>query len=73
MAIVKVVKCPNGATVRIHDDYLPKTPEENERRIQALWDTVYRILAAHEQRDAEKAALEAEARAASGTKDESDV
>ena len=28
MAIVKTVKCPNGATVRIHDDYLPETPEE---------------------------------------------
>ena len=47
MAIVKTVKCPNGATVRIHDDYLPETPEENARRIHALWETVYRILAAH--------------------------
>lgn len=53
MAIVKTVKCPNGVTVRIHDDYLPETPEENARRIHALWETVYRILAAHEH-DGEK-------------------
>jgi len=54
MAVVREFTCPNGVKVRIHDDYLPDTPEENARRIRRLWDIAYQILARHEREKEEK-------------------
>lgn len=45
MAIVKTVKCPNGATVIFNDKYLTRDPEERERRRAEAWAVAYRIAA----------------------------
>ena len=44
MALVMEHKCPNGGTVRIFDDFLPDTPEENERRRRETQRIAMRIL-----------------------------
>ena len=43
MALAKVIKCPNGATVRIYDDALAPTKEENDRRLRDAWDFAEKI------------------------------
>lgn len=43
MAVVMTIKASNGATVRIHDDYLPKTDEEARRRRAAAQKELNRI------------------------------
>lgn len=43
MAVVATYKTSNGATVRIHDDYLPKTEEENLRRKAIIQNNLNRI------------------------------
>ena len=44
MALVMEHKCPNGGTVRIFDDCLPDTSEENERRRRETQRIAMRIL-----------------------------
>ncbi|MBP3541850.1 MAG: hypothetical protein J6K72_08600 [Clostridia bacterium] len=44
VALVMEHKCPNGGTVRIFDDCLPDTPEENERRRRETQRIAMRIL-----------------------------
>lgn len=43
MAVVKTMITSNGATVRFHDDYLPRTEEENQRRRKAAEETLGRL------------------------------
>ena len=44
MAIVKEFVTPGGCRVRIHDDELPKTPEELKRRQRAMYEVCAMIL-----------------------------
>ena len=40
--IVQTVKCPNGATVLISGDFLPKNNAERQERRRAAWAQTYR-------------------------------
>lgn len=43
MALVREIKTRNGATVRIYDDCLAKTPEERQRRREIAQQNLNRI------------------------------
>ena len=43
MALVKTIKARNGATVRIYDDCLAKTPEERQKRREIAQKNLNRI------------------------------
>lgn len=49
MAIIAEGRLPCGAYARIHDDRLPKTPEENE----AAWANFWRVVHAQLREDLE--------------------
>lgn len=40
--IVQTVKCPNGATVLIAGNFLPKNDAERQERRRAAWAQTYR-------------------------------
>lgn len=62
MAIVREIKCPNGATVAIHDDaYRDASPEEIQRRWDAVGEAIRRI-----DRNAQRAQRSTSAQAVSG-------
>ena len=58
--IVQTVKCPNGATVLVVGDFLPRNDVERQERRRAAWAQTYRN------------AINIEARKAAGKKGETD-
>nr|DAI28166.1 MAG TPA: hypothetical protein [Caudoviricetes sp.] len=40
--IVQTVKCPNGATVLVAGNFLPKNDAERQERRRAAWAQTYR-------------------------------
>lgn len=43
MAVIREIKCANGAIARIHDDYLIRDPEELRKAKAQVWRTACRI------------------------------
>lgn len=52
MAVVKEVKCANGATCRIHDDYIIKDPVQHKAACDDAWRTACDIWRSIQQRKA---------------------
>lgn len=59
--LARVIRCPNGATCRIFDDYIG-TEEENARRKHDLWQTALKFAAARQEEIERMKSDEAETR-----------
>ena len=42
MAIVRTIECPNGVTVLVAGEFLPKTDAERQERRRAAWAQTWR-------------------------------
>lgn len=54
MAIIREIKCANGAIARIHDDYLIRDPEELRKAKARVWRTACQIWENIQMRKAEE-------------------